>query len=173
MDCRCPARSQWGPQWHDGGSARIFEFFGDDGVITGVRHDYKTLFNQNFRGFHQLFGVGIEGLFIADDFELDKVRQAGFPRQFSRQHCRIGIVTTGGIRENRKSIPIDIIEQGFAGTGEFHATHRYRDHVRSGCFMTLLHQFHGRVFSRAHDQSRLEFLAPKDQWIGFHSFPSI
>ncbi len=68
-------------QRHDYCRAGIFELFGHDRIIRGVGHDHKALFDQHLGGFEQLFRIGVERLFIADDFKLDEIRQPRFPSQ--------------------------------------------------------------------------------------------
>ena len=73
--------------------------------------------------------VGIEGGLVADNFELDPVRDANLAAAPRRADRFVGGVAAGGVRQQEVLLGIDIVEHRFLTAVEIDATHRDRDHV--------------------------------------------
>ena len=94
-------------QRHDGSTAGVFELATDDGVVRAVGQDGEALFDEHLGRGDGLFVVGEEGLFVADDLELDDVGDAELTGQTQGTDGVVSRVAARGVGQKSVTISVD------------------------------------------------------------------
>src|SRR6266540_1913586 len=90
-------RADRGAKGHDRRGASVGELAADDGILRAIGQHGETLRNQHFCCAHELLGIGIEQLAVADHFELDPVRLERFAREFGGENRVRRRLAAGGV----------------------------------------------------------------------------
>ena len=142
-------------QRHDRGATDLLQLFCGDRIVGDVRQDVETFFDQNLRGIKRRRNIREESLIVADHFELDQFSDAGLARQTASSHRVLGVIATGGIRQDRVFLRVEIVEQiFFVRIGDVDPAHGDGDDFRAGDFDGALGFREILVFSGADDQPR-------------------
>src|SRR6266852_3296800 len=96
---------------HDGGGAGVDEFAGGDQIIIGVGEYDEALLDEDASGLDELLSVREKSLLVADDFELDPIREADFAGQARSANGFIGGVAGGGVGKNKNLFAVDVIQK--------------------------------------------------------------
>ncbi len=82
---------------HDGGDPDVTQLERGHQIVGGVGEHGEALTHQSLRGGHGAPGIGLQGVVVADDFELDPVSAENFARHLRHGDGLFRGVTTGGV----------------------------------------------------------------------------
>ena len=120
--------------------------------LPGCNMAFRTAALRGVGGFDERFIVWKQRPLVADDFQLDPVRQARLPRELRGANRLVRGITPSRIRQDRSPIRVDVIKQGFARPiRNIHPPDRNRHHVGAGSCDRLGHHCVGRVLAAADD----------------------
>ena len=151
------AGADGGPQGHDGGAARFFQFLGQHGVGVDVGKHGEPVFDQQTGGFQGCRAVGEQVLGVGDYLEFHQVGLAYFPAQTGDEEGLFDGGATGGVGEYLVLVPVDVVQQRlFGGVVQVEPADGDGDHLHAGGFDGFDHLFHSPVSAGAEDETRLE-----------------
>ncbi len=141
----------------------VDEALGEDDVVGGVGQNGEAFFDEHAGGFDGGLHVGIEGLLVADDLDLDPVGEADFAAETRGADGFVGGVAAGGVGQEEVALGIDEVEQRLFAAVEIDAADGDGDHLGAGGFDGARGFLSGLVLARADDEARAESFACNDE----------
>ncbi len=102
--------------WHQNLAACLNEPFRNDEIVVHIGKDLKTLVAQNARCFDQPERVRLQGVGVADYFQLDPVRAKNLARHMRRGYCLARRVAARRIGQNGHAKRLDERPEILTGT---------------------------------------------------------
>ena len=125
------ARTDGRAQGHHRDAAQIFQFFAGDRIVDAIGEHLKAFVHQDARGLEQFFGIGVEGVLVRDDLQLDEIRSQRFAGQFGGDHRIAHGIASGGVGEQAEIFAAQQADQVFpGGVVQVDPADGHRDHFR-------------------------------------------
>ncbi len=115
----------------------------------------KPFADQRLGRAHELLGVGIEQLAVADHLELDPVGLQRLARELGGEHRVLGGLAARGVGQEMDVLG-DQIDQAFILAGEADAPDRGRHHLGAAGGDRIEHELAVRIAGGAEKQTRAE-----------------
>jgi hypothetical protein len=116
------------------------------------QHD-ETFTNEDARRFEQGDVVRKQRALVADDFELDPVRESHLACEPSGANGFVGRVTASRVRQDEDPLSIDVVEQrSLAAVAQVDPPDRHRHHLSARGPMRLRHDCVRRILAGADNQ---------------------
>jgi hypothetical protein len=149
------AGADWRGPGHDGLAADIDQALAQHQILGAIRQYLEALAQQPLGGGGHVERVGLQGVIVADEFQLDPLGAEDLPRHHGGGVNLFRRVTAGGVGQKGnletgeqipEGLPADLVVPGgltTQGNGQ---------HGRLGCLNRLLQHFRRRIAGSAQQQ---------------------